>query len=194
MGLLAGYALYLTFRGRHQAVAEPVLKFLKLERERFATLIAEDRAALSPLFSKIETGTGYEVPKCSVLFVYANIASDGSLDWEWTTRSGTLRKKPVLRLRCSQRIIHRKPVSPRRICQDRKEQSSLDVGSTAQRISTVLQTIVHEDENRQSDADGLELARAPVQKRQARRTSRNDLSAGSRASALPVEGREIRII
>ena len=37
MGLLAGYALYLTFRGRRQAIAEPVLGFLNLEGERFAT-------------------------------------------------------------------------------------------------------------------------------------------------------------
>lgn len=79
MGLLAVYALYLMFRGRSQALVDPVLGFLNLEGERYASLIAEDRAALSPLFSKIETGTGYETPKCNVLFVYANIAADGSL-------------------------------------------------------------------------------------------------------------------
>lgn len=78
MGLLAAYALYLTFRRRSQALVDPVLGFLNLEGERFASLIAEDQAALSPLFSKIERRTGYETPKCNVLFVYAEIASDGS--------------------------------------------------------------------------------------------------------------------
>jgi hypothetical protein len=78
MGSLAAYALYLIFRGRNQAIADPTLGFLNLGDE-FASLIAEDRAALSPLFSKVETGTGHLTPKCDVLFVYANIASDGSL-------------------------------------------------------------------------------------------------------------------
>ena len=78
MGVLAAYAVYLTFRGRNQALVDPVLGFLNLEGERFASLIAEDRAALSPLFSKIECGTGHEIPKCNILFVYANIAADGS--------------------------------------------------------------------------------------------------------------------
>jgi hypothetical protein len=39
----------------------------------------EDRAALSPLFSKIASGIGCEVPKCDVLFLYADLTSDGSL-------------------------------------------------------------------------------------------------------------------
>jgi hypothetical protein len=79
MGSLAVYALYLTFRGRHGAIADPILGFLNLGGESFSSLVAKDRAALSPLFSKLETGTGQLVPKCNVLFVYAEIASDGSL-------------------------------------------------------------------------------------------------------------------
>jgi hypothetical protein len=51
---------------------------LNLDDESFASLIAEDRDALSPLFS-LETGTGYQLPKCDVLFVYADIASDAAL-------------------------------------------------------------------------------------------------------------------
>ncbi|HEX9263322.1 MAG TPA: hypothetical protein VF977_03040 [Candidatus Binatia bacterium] len=79
MGSLAAYALYLIFRGRDRAIADPTLGFLNLGDALFASLIAADRAALSPLFSKLETGTGYQIPKCDVLFVYAEIASDGLL-------------------------------------------------------------------------------------------------------------------
>jgi hypothetical protein len=79
IGSLAVYALYLIFRGRRQAIADPILGFLSLGGELFAPLIAEDRTALSPLFSKLETGTGHQIPKCDVLFVYADIAFDGSL-------------------------------------------------------------------------------------------------------------------
>lgn len=79
MGSLAVYALYLTFRGRGQAIADPILGFLNLGGEPFAPLVAQDRAALSSLFSKVETGTGHPIPKCNVLFVYAEIAADGSV-------------------------------------------------------------------------------------------------------------------
>lgn len=79
MGSLAVYALYLTFRGRGQTITDPTLGLLNLAGESFAPLLAEDRAALSPLFAKVETGTGHPIPKCNVLFVYADIAADGSL-------------------------------------------------------------------------------------------------------------------
>ena len=79
MGSLAAYALYLIFRGRNRAIADPTLGFLNLGDESFGSFIAEDRDALSPLFSKLETGTGYQIPKCDVLFVYADLAFDGSL-------------------------------------------------------------------------------------------------------------------
>jgi hypothetical protein len=79
MGSLAAYALYLVFRGRNRGIADPALGFLNLDGEVFASLIAEDRSALGPIFSKFEMRTGYEVPKCDVLFVYAEIAPDGSL-------------------------------------------------------------------------------------------------------------------
>jgi hypothetical protein len=79
MGSLAAYALYLTFRGRSQVIADPTLGFLNLGGEEFAALIAEDQAVLSPLFPKWESANGDAVPKCNVLFVYAELASDGSL-------------------------------------------------------------------------------------------------------------------
>ena len=79
MGCLAAYALYLVFRGRNRGVADPALGFLNLGGEVFMPLITEDRTTLGPIFSKFEMGTGYEVPKCDVLFVYSDIASDGSL-------------------------------------------------------------------------------------------------------------------
>jgi hypothetical protein len=79
MGSLALYAVYLVFRGRNQGIADPTLGFLNLGGDVFAPLIEQDRTALSPLFTKIETGTGYQIPKCNVLFVYTEIASDGTL-------------------------------------------------------------------------------------------------------------------
>jgi hypothetical protein len=79
MGCLAAYALYLVFRGRNRGVADPALGFLNLGGEVFMPLITEDRTTLGPIFSKFEMATGYEVPKCDVLFVYSDIASDGSL-------------------------------------------------------------------------------------------------------------------
>jgi hypothetical protein len=79
MGSLAVYALYLTFRGRSQVITDPTLGFFSLGGELFAPLITEDRSAFGLLFSKLETGTGYQIPKCNVLFVYADLASDGSL-------------------------------------------------------------------------------------------------------------------
>jgi hypothetical protein len=79
MGSLAAYALYLTFRGRGQAIADPTLGSLNLGGESFAPLAAEDRAAIAPLFSKVENGTGHPIPKCDVLFIYADIAANGSL-------------------------------------------------------------------------------------------------------------------
>jgi hypothetical protein len=79
MGSLALYAVYLVFRGRNQGIADPTLGFLNLGGDVFAPLIAQDRTALSPIFTKIETGTGYQIPKCNVLFVYTDIASDRTL-------------------------------------------------------------------------------------------------------------------
>jgi hypothetical protein len=79
MGSLAAYALYLTFRQRNRAITDPTLGFLNLGGDAFTSLLAEDRAALGPLFSKVETGTGYQISRCDVLFVYCDIAADGSL-------------------------------------------------------------------------------------------------------------------
>ncbi len=78
MGAMAIYALYLTFRGRNAGVADPTLGLLTVGGEEFAALIEEDRAAFGPLFSKIESGAGYQIPKCDVLFLYANVKGDGS--------------------------------------------------------------------------------------------------------------------
>jgi hypothetical protein len=79
VGALAAYALYLTFRGRNAGVIDPTLGFLNVGGEAFVSLIEEDRSILSPLFSKIEMAAGYQTPKCNVLFIYADIAPDGSV-------------------------------------------------------------------------------------------------------------------
>jgi hypothetical protein len=79
MGALMVYVMYLVFRGRDVGIADPTLGFLNLGGDAFASLVDEDRSALSPLFSKTECGTGLQIPKCDVLFVYADLASDGSV-------------------------------------------------------------------------------------------------------------------
>jgi hypothetical protein len=79
MGALAAYALYLTFRGRNAGVVDPSLGLLNVGGDTFVPLLEQDRTALSPLFSKIEMAAGYQIPKCSVLFIYADVAPDGSL-------------------------------------------------------------------------------------------------------------------
>ncbi|HKY08529.1 MAG TPA: hypothetical protein VJQ55_09815, partial [Candidatus Binatia bacterium] len=80
MGSLAAYALYLTFRGRNAGVVvDPTLGFLTVGESGFAELLEQDRANLGPLFSKTESGSGYQIPQCDVLFVYASIQPDGSL-------------------------------------------------------------------------------------------------------------------
>ena len=78
MGAMMVYALYLTFRGRNSGVVDPTLGFLNVGGDGLAPFVEEDRAALSPLFSKIESGAGYQVPKCDVLFMYADVSPDGS--------------------------------------------------------------------------------------------------------------------
>ena len=78
MGALMAYALYLTFRGRNSGVVNPTLGFLTLGGDTFAALLEEDRALLGPLFSKIESGAGFQIPKCDVLFIYADVKADGS--------------------------------------------------------------------------------------------------------------------
>jgi hypothetical protein len=41
--------------------------------------LEEDRTSLSPLFPKVEVGSGLQIPKCAVLFVYTDITSDGEI-------------------------------------------------------------------------------------------------------------------
>jgi hypothetical protein len=79
MGALMAYAIYLVFRGRNLGIADPTLGFLNLGGDAFASFVDEDHGALSPLFAKTERGTGLQIPKCDVLFIYADIASDGSV-------------------------------------------------------------------------------------------------------------------
>jgi hypothetical protein len=79
MGALAAYALYLTFRGRNVGLVDPTLGFLNVGGDGFVPLIEADRTALSPLFSNVETAAGYQIPKCSVLFIYADVEPDGSI-------------------------------------------------------------------------------------------------------------------
>ena len=78
MGGMMVYALYLIFRGRNSGIVDPTLGFLIVGENDLAALFEEDRAALGPLFAKIESGAGYQIPKYDVLFMYADIKADGS--------------------------------------------------------------------------------------------------------------------
>jgi len=97
MGALAAYALYLTFRGRNAGVVEPTLGLLNVGGASFIPLLEQDRTALSPLFSKIEMAAGYQIPKCSVLFIYADAAIACS---EILFEARTAMKAPALSAKC----------------------------------------------------------------------------------------------
>ena len=79
MGSLAAYALYLTFRGRSSPITDPTLGLLNIGGDTFTQLMEEDRASLDALFPQVEVGSGLQIPKCDVLFVYTDIASDGQI-------------------------------------------------------------------------------------------------------------------
>jgi hypothetical protein len=68
------------FRSRGQVFIKSLtLGFLNLGGEEFSPLIDGDRAALATIFSEVKNGAGYQVPNCDILFIYANVTSDGSI-------------------------------------------------------------------------------------------------------------------
>jgi hypothetical protein len=80
VALLVAVVFWIMFRSRGQApIKSPTLGFLNLGGDEFSPLIDRDTAALTPIFSEVKIGTGYQIPNCDILFVYANVTPDGSV-------------------------------------------------------------------------------------------------------------------
>ena len=80
VALLVAVVFRVMFRSRGRApIQRPTLGFLNLGGDEFSQLVDADRGALAPVFSDIKTGTGYQIPSCDILFIYANVAPDGSV-------------------------------------------------------------------------------------------------------------------
>ena len=57
-------------------IRTPRLGILNLKGEAVEPLIAEDRAAMAPLFSSVEISE-FVTPRCDVLFAYCDLTADG---------------------------------------------------------------------------------------------------------------------
>ena len=80
VAFLVAVVFRVMFRSRGRApIQRPTLGFLNLGGDEFSQLVDADRGALAPVFSDIKTGTGYQIPSCDILFIYANVAPDGSV-------------------------------------------------------------------------------------------------------------------
>ena len=73
-------ALFFILRRRGDVVVvEPKLGLVDLSGGKFAALLEEDRKALSSLFSDVSSSNRPPIPRCDVLFLYSDLAPDGSL-------------------------------------------------------------------------------------------------------------------
>jgi len=80
VAFLVAVVFRIMLRSRTQvSIKVPTLGFLNLGGDEFLPLIDTDRAALGPIFSEVKTGAGYQIPSCDILFIYANVAPDGSV-------------------------------------------------------------------------------------------------------------------
>jgi hypothetical protein len=73
------FAIYKFRTSGRVRIAHPKLGLLNLGDADFAAILNEDRAALGCFFDDVAVSTDGSIPRCDVLFVYANIAPDGSL-------------------------------------------------------------------------------------------------------------------
>jgi hypothetical protein len=73
------FALYKFWNSGRVRIRHPKLGLLNLGGEEFAALLNEDRAAFGSLFDDVVISAAGSVPRCDVLFVYAQLQPDGSL-------------------------------------------------------------------------------------------------------------------
>ncbi len=66
-------------RPRSPLIQDPKIAFLNLLGEEGEPLLAEDRAALAPLFASAEESRDLPAPACDVLLVYCDIGRDGRI-------------------------------------------------------------------------------------------------------------------
>jgi hypothetical protein len=72
-------AVYKFWTSGRVRIPKPRLGLMNLGGEQFAAILNEDRAAFGSLFDSVVVSTDGSIPQCSVLFLYANVASDGSI-------------------------------------------------------------------------------------------------------------------
>ena len=156
MGGMMVYALYLIFRGRNSGIVDPTLGFLIVGENDLAALFEEDRAALGPLFAKIESGAGYQIPKCDVLFMYADIKADGSFGprrrYDVPPCSGTSGRN-----HCGRRLeqLSREHQHCGKNARTKAGQPRMDLRPQRDRVRKFLQRTVCTDEKRQTHAASM---------------------------------------
>jgi len=74
--LLAVYKFWTSGRVR---LPNPKLGLMNLGGEEFTAILNEDRVTFGPLFDNVVVSTDGSIPQCNVLFLYADVASDGSI-------------------------------------------------------------------------------------------------------------------
>ena len=79
VAVAAVVALGVLRRRRGLVLRSPRIGFLNLLGEAGEALVAEDRAALAPLFSAAVERGDLPAPVCDVLFVYADLGRDGNV-------------------------------------------------------------------------------------------------------------------
>jgi hypothetical protein len=72
-------AVYKFWNSGRVRIPNPTLGLMNLGGEEYAALLNEDRSALGSLFDNVVVSADGNVPQCNVLFLYANVASDGSI-------------------------------------------------------------------------------------------------------------------
>ncbi len=74
--LIAAYKFWTSGRVR---IRNPTLGLMNLRRKEFTAILNEDRATFDSLFDSVVVSADGSIPQCNVLFLYANVASDGSV-------------------------------------------------------------------------------------------------------------------
>ena len=72
-------AVYKFWNSGRICIPNPKLGLLNIGGDEFAAELNEDRKALGAFFNDVIVGGEGQVPNCDVLFVYAKVASNGSI-------------------------------------------------------------------------------------------------------------------
>ena len=79
LGVLVAILVLAARRGGRMVLSDPRFAMLNLKGAEGAVLAEADKAALKPVFAVCEESTQGPPPKCDVLFLYADLSSDGQI-------------------------------------------------------------------------------------------------------------------